>query len=216
MKVNSTKTTETKELKNDDINKSGEECLCPCNMPFNALLQQGNPLTNSDLISSNSTNSLYSYGGLKSEFNYDSFTIDKDDAQFFADMVKKDGQFALNLQGDVNASLMQLNAANDIKSYKSANVSKTLLNLVDSAYNTQKPVRIDFDNNVSVILKVDKDGKVSAEFIPGDKAVEAYLRDNIPYLKQKFDEQNLSYNELSYRQNKQQQEQQNKKKNKGE
>ena len=43
-------------------------------------------------------------------------------------------------------------------------------------------------------------GKVSAEFIPGDKAVEMYLRNNIDSLRQRFDDQNLPYNDLFYRQ----------------
>ena len=122
----------------------------------------------------------------------------------------KDGQFALNVQGDMNAALMKLDNANEITTYKSANVSKALMNFVDNAFKTQKPVRLDFDNNVSVILKVDKQGKVSAEFIPGDKAVEAYLRNNIPFLKQRFDEQELSYNDLSYREHRQQKQKRNK------
>ena len=67
------------------------------------------------------------------------------------------------------------------------------------AYKTQKPTRIDFDNNVSVILRISKDGKVSAEFIPGDKAVEEYLRNNIGYLKQRFDDENISYNDIMYK-----------------
>ena len=61
-----------------------------------------------------------------------------------------------------------------------------------------KPFRIDFDKNISVIIKVNKDGSLSANFIPGDKAVEQYLRNNISTLKQRFDEENLAYSELSY------------------
>ena len=72
-------------------------------------------------------------------------------------------------------------------------------NLIEEAYKTQKPTRIDFDNNVSVILRITKDGKVSAEFIPGDKAVEEYLRNNIGYLKQRFDEENISYHDIMYK-----------------
>ena len=62
-------------------------------------------------------------------------------------------------------------------------------------------VRISFDKDVSVVIKIDKHGKISAEFIPGSAEVENYLRTNIASLKQKFDEQNLPYNELFYRQN---------------
>ena len=51
-------------------------------------------------------------------------------------------------------------------------------------------------------MKIDKDGKLSAEFIPSDKVAEEYLRNNITFLKTTFDEQKLPYNEISYRQQK--------------
>lgn len=73
--------------------------------------------------------------------------------------------------------------------------------------------RIDFDKDVSVIIKVNKDGSIMANFIPGDKAVEQYLKNNIAFLRQRFDEQNLEYSQLSYSNSKQQQ-QQNRKKEK--
>lgn len=213
MKVSSSSTTESKELKSTDNKKVDEECLCPCDMGFKDMLNQTNmPFNQNDLLSSiSSGDSLLVGKEFKAAFNYDTFTMDKDDATFFVDMVNN-GQFALNLQGDVNASVMNLGTGSEMTTAKSANVSKTLLNLVDDAFKNQKPVRIDFDNNVSVILKVDKAGKVSAEFIPGDKAVEQYLKNNISFLKQRFEEQDLPYNDLMYRQSKQQ----NKKKNKGE
>lgn len=215
MKVSSSKAKDTQELNNTTEKKKVDEpCLCPCDMGFKDILtQQGSlPLGKSDSLSSiSSGDSILSGKDLKSAFNYDTFSMDKDDAKFFVDMVH-DGQFSLNLQGEVNASVMQLDAASEIKTYKSANVSKTLVNLIEDSYNKQKPVRIDFDNNVSVVLKIDKAGKVTAEFIPGDEAVEQYLRNNIASLKQSFDDKDLPYNDLLYRQHKQQ----NKKKNKGE
>ena len=63
-------------------------------------------------------------------------------------------------------------------------------------------------------MKVDKEGKINANFIPGDKAVEAYLRNNIDFLRQRFNEENIAYGDLNYsksRQEKQEQEQRNKK-----
>ena len=76
--------------------------------------------------------------------------------------------------------------------------------------------RISFDNDVSVVLKIDKNGRVTAEFIPGSIEVENYLRNNIDSLKQKFEEQNLPYNDLFYRQNNRQQNKKQNKENKGE
>ena len=74
-----------------------------------------------------------------------------------------------------------------------------MMTLIEEAYKSQRPLRLDFDNNVSVILRVAKDGKVSAEFIPGDKAVEQYLRDNIAFLKSNLDEKDISYGDIMYK-----------------
>ena len=87
--------------------------------------------------------------------------------------------------------------------------------MLKSSVDSKKPIRMDFDNNVTVILKLDDKGKVNAHFIPGDKAVEEYLKNNIPYLRQRFDEQNISYSNISYKQYKDQRENpENKKENK--
>ena len=90
---------------------------------------------------------------------------------------------------------------------KNVQVSSVLMEKLSESMKTNQPFRIDFDKDVSVIIKVNKDGSLAANFIPGDKAVEQYLRNNIASLRQRFDEQNLPYSELSYsNQNRQQQE----------
>lgn len=66
-----------------------------------------------------------------------------------------------------------------------------------------QPVRIDFDNNISVIIKIGRDGKISADFLPSSQVAEAYLKENLPLLKQRFDESNIEYDELNHRQQKQ-------------
>jgi len=108
--------------------------------------------------------------------------------------------------------ILQNFSAQDIA--KSSNVSKTLIDLISNANTTGKPVRIDFDNDITLVLRVDREGKLSAQFFPGDKAAEEYLKNNLPYLKNRFDEQNIPYKELSYRQQKQQQEKENQQENK--
>lgn len=137
--------------------------------------------------------------------------MDDNDAQFFANLVQ-DGEFSIEtVAGDV-AQLKDVSDASGVQ--KSVQVSATLMNSLSEAVKTNQPLRIDFDKDISVIIKVDKQGKISAEFIPGDAAVENYLRNNVPILKQRFDEQGLNYNELSYRQR--QQNQRNNKENKDE
>lgn len=91
---------------------------------------------------------------------------------------------------------------------QSMQVSQTLLNALTESMQTNKPFRIDFGSDVAVIMKVDKNGNLSANFIPGSAAVESYLRNNIELLRQNFDNQNLPYNELTYSREQKQDQQQ--------
>jgi len=144
----------------------------------------------------------------------ESMKIDEKDALFYLGLIEN------NRIGDVSPAnltagaheILQNFSAQDIA--KSSNVSKTLMDLISNANTTGKPVRIDFDNDITLVLRVDREGKLSAQFFPGDKAAEEYLKNNLPYLKNRFDEQNIPYKELSYRQQKQQQEKENQQENK--
>ena len=129
----------------------------------------------------------------------------------------KEAQFSVEAapSGEFKA-ITQIEVSQNVASKRAVEVTNQIATLVEKAQKTQKPVRITFDNNVSVIIKIDKQGKVTAEFIPGSVEVENYLRNNIGALRQKFDEQNLPYNDLFYRQNGRQQNNRNKEKNKGE
>lgn len=179
------------------------------------LLQQNQQ--NQDNLNQNYINQFsFDVGSINAKhslsMNFDTASISKDDAKFFSDLVENK-QFAVQ---DNNGKTNIIKFADEIgPTYKTQQASKTLAGLIEKAYKGQQPVRIDFDNNVSVIMKIDKSGKITAEFIPGDKAVEEYLRNNIRSLKQRFDEENIGYNDLFYRQSKNQNQQQ-QKRNKGE
>jgi len=126
--------------------------------------------------------------------------MDSADAMFFVNLVHGVNSHDQNSPtGNFDVSVMKTEAANG-----AAKVSATLMDALSDSMKTNKPFRIDFDKDIAVILKVDKEGKVSAEFIPGDKAVEQYLKNNIPQLKERFGEQNLSYGDLTYQKHKQQ------------
>ncbi len=84
-------------------------------------------------------------------------------------------------------------------SYKSFDFSKGLSNLIEYAHKSQKPVRINFDEDSSVILKINKEGKLSAEFVSSNAAMEFILRNNIPNLKNKMDKEGLPYENISYK-----------------
>ena len=71
--------------------------------------------------------------------------------------------------------------------------------MLENAQKTNKPMRIDFDNNISVVLQVDREGKISAKFIPSDKVAEQYLKENIHSLRKSLESQEIEYNEISYK-----------------
>lgn len=155
----------------------------------------------------------------------------KADSSLYCSTIKMDNNdisFYLSLVNNqqLSAQCGQLNNTNqaaatfsEVKSeatQKTVQVSATLLDALNESAKTNKPVRIDFDSDVAVIMKVDKNGVLSANFIPGSAAVEQYLRNNIESLRQNFDNQNLPYNELTYsnREKQHQEEKQSKNKNK--
>ncbi len=175
------------------------------NMPFSQIIAQ--ELTGE-------ANNLNGINQLNFDFNYDSLSMDYEDAMFFINLAQNVPYIAQNSTNGEFQALVQTEVVQNVVSPKSVEVSNKLTELIEKAQNTQKPVRISFDNDVSVIIKIDKHGKISAEFIPGSLEVENYLRNNIASLKQKFDEQNLPYNDLLYRQNSRQN--RNKNKDKGE
>lgn len=138
-----------------------------------------------------------------------------EEAQFFIDVVKNNNAGVQNVVQDVQQAL----TFGEEKVQKSAKVSQTLINALSNSVKTGQAVRIDFGNDVAVVMRVNRDGSIMANFIPGDKAVEEYLKNNIGFLKQRFDEEDIPYSQLSYSQHQQQErknQQENNKENKHE
>lgn len=122
--------------------------------------------------------------------------MNESDADFFINLTQNEN---VNVQSiHAQAQSMVNNGVEVAEVKQNVQVSQALLNALSEARENNQPLRIDFDQNISVILRVGRDGAVSAQFIPGDKAVEQYLRNNIESLKASFDEQDLPYSELSY------------------
>ena len=132
--------------------------------------------------------------------NYSVVEISESDAQFFVDVVKNNNASVQNVVQDIQHAIEF--GMEEVQ--KSANVSKTLLNALQNSMKTGQAVRIDFGNDVAVVMRVGRDGTLMANFIPGDKAVEEYLKNNIDFLKQRFEEENVKYSQLSYSQHHQQ------------
>ncbi len=129
---------------------------------------------------------------------YDNFVMNEADVQVFADLV--DGK-EINFN-DFSAETVQ----------KSMRVSKNLIDALAKSMENNKPLRIEFDNGISVIIKISRDGKLSADFLPSTQVAEAYLKENLPILKQRLSEQNLDYDELNQRERRDRERDQNRKK----
>lgn len=129
---------------------------------------------------------------------YDSVIMNEADVEIFADLV--------------NGKEINPNDLGQESVHKSVQVSKTLADMLAKSMQENKPVRIEFDNGISVIIKISKDGKLSADFLPSTQIAEAYLKENLPLLKQRFEDQNLEYGELNQRERRNREREQDKKK----
>ena len=147
------------------------------------------------------TKDLMSTINSASTFDYDVINMSDSDANFFANLVQNTDMSMKSIATQINDAMA--NGTEGVQ--KSVQVSSVLMDKLSESMKTNQPFRIDFDKDVSVILKVNKDGSLAANFIPGDKAVEQYLRNNISSLRQRFDDQNLPYSVLSYSNSRQQQ-----------
>jgi len=120
-----------------------------------------------------------------------------------------DAELLINLvqNGEVN-----LNLADTKVVEKFTQISKTLANLLVNSMEKNQPVRIEFDNNISVIIKISREGKITADFLPSSQVAEAYLRENLPLLRQRFDDNNIEYDSLNQRERRDNNKENNKKK----
>lgn len=129
---------------------------------------------------------------------YDSIIMNEADVEVFTQLVQ---------QGSVDIKNLAPQAAE-----KSIQVSKTLADMLAKSMESGQPLRIDFDNDISVIIRISRDGKITADFLPSSQVAEAYLKENLPLLRQKFDNENIKYDELNQRERKEQAKDQNRKK----
>ena len=145
---------------------------------------------------------------LSASIDYQTVSMDMNDAMFFTDLVQNTD---MSMQS-IASNIQNMAKADAQAAVKAANVSETMMNLLSESMKNNQAFRIDFDKDISVIIKVNKDGSIMANFIPGDRAVEEYLKNNIGFLRQRFDDEKLSYSQLSYSQHKEDQERQSKNK----
>ncbi len=168
------------------------------------ILNQGETMPFSDLIALEANpenNNIISLSDIDTDYNYDLSMMDISDALFFTALAQNAQFTAIVNQNGSFESLINTEINQNTITTKTIEVTNKITELIEKAQNTQKPVRISFGNDVSVVLKIDKHGKITAEFIPGNMEAETYIRNNIPALRQRFDEQNLPYNDIMYKQN---------------
>jgi len=144
--------------------------------------------------------------GLNKKGDHEALSLDlsslkKDDIEFFKMCVDNPAM----LVSQMNNQDFQLNFSipgeSGQISYKSLNLSKDLFNLIEKAYQNQKPIRLDFEGNSSVILRIDAQGRLGAEFMSSDKAMESLLKSSIPNLAHKFDTEEIPYTKIIYKDN---------------
>ena len=196
----SLKTSEelSNDLQNDDI-ISSELYTGAVNFTDYKYQNQSQSILTQNIQNLLNTKDLMSASG----FDYDVVNMSDSDADFFINLVQNTDLSMKSIANQINDTMT--NGTENVQ--KNVQVSSVLMDKLSESMKTNQPFRIDFDKDVSVILKVNKDGSLAANFIPGDKAVEQYLRNNILSLRQRFDEQNLAYSELSYSNSRQQQQQ---------
>lgn len=220
----SQKTAEESELQKISISKLLESNKNSKNVENNDELATLNELntkiaTMNEIKNNSKTQAITSKTGETTDKsdNSQSMKMNNNDITFFLNLVQNQQMTAQNVQGNNQLNNNSITNFNEIKTnatQSSVQVSQTLLDALSDASKTGKSLRIDFGSDVAVIMKVDKQGVISANFIPGSAAVENYLKNNIESLRQNFDNQNLPYNQLSYsNQQQKQSKQQNNKEN---
>lgn len=179
----------------DDIYKGG------VNFTDYKYHNEGQSILSQNIQNLLNTKDLMSTINSASTIDYDVINMSDSDANFFANLVQNTDMSMKSIASQISDAMV--NNAENVQ--KNVQVSSVLMDKLSESMKTNQPFRIDFDKDVSVIIKVNKDGSLAANFIPGDKAVEQYLRNNISFLRQRFDEQNLPYSELSYSNSRRQQ-----------
>ena len=176
----------------DELNKLTEKKIELGMVDFSQFIALGQTSFSGFQYSPNMTDSLVNETlNVGETYKYDTKKIENVDAMFFLN--------AASNNGTINIKMKDETSVIDATNYKTMEVSKTLGDLITKSMETNKSVRLDFDDHVTVILKVAKDGRIDTTFIPQDKQVEQYLKNNIDYLKVRFDEQNIAYSNISYK-----------------
>jgi hypothetical protein len=142
-----------------------------------AIANKNNALNNTQTVSNKNSTTV------ENMIKFDYIIMNQADVEVFVKLVENGGL-------DMN-SISSKNINGNIQ------ISKTLADMLLKAKENNQPLRIDFDNNISIIIRISREGKISADFLPSTQIAEAYLKENLPLLKQRFDENNIEYESLN-------------------
>ena len=143
---------------------------------------------------------LNSHTGIKIEniVKFDTIIMNQADVEVFVNLVEN---------GELNMNNLAPKATE-----RGVQISKTLADMLAKSMETNQPVRINFDNDISVIIRISRNGKITADFLPSSQVAEAYLKENLPLLRQRFDDNNIEYDSLNQRERRNPEKENNKKK----
>ncbi|OGI01970.1 MAG: hypothetical protein A2104_01625 [Candidatus Melainabacteria bacterium GWF2_32_7] len=126
-------------------------------------------------------------------------SLDNNDIAFLKQLIDNPNAVINSLNNqNLQANLAIPDASGQV-SYQSLNISKGLADLIEYAYKSQKPVRLDFEGNSSIILRINNEGKLSAEFMSSNIAMEYILKNSVPHLRNRLDSEGIPYKEIVYR-----------------
>lgn len=207
--------TDTSQLQATDNNFNTDSLVADENSMLNGNVIFNNALSSFDINNNQLSNDIqqmintstlahniagvkatHAVGTMKLNNSTNSISMTQSDAEFFVNLTQNND---VSMQNITAQAIEMTQQGADVKEVQqNVKVSQALLDALTESREKNQPVRIDFDQDVSVVLRVGKDGALAANFIPGDKAVEQYLRNNIETLKNTFNENDLPYSDLSY------------------
>jgi len=171
-------------LKDDDY-KTSEEDLVFLNEIVALNNQMSVEVQDRASVTQNVLNALVSQTQNMEDENYINMSdLSSDDVDYVIKMLEKGSSDASDFTDD-NKEL--------------AILSEKFLSLLRDSIINKKVFRIDFDNQISVIIRISNDGKINAEFLTNDEAIETYLKNNLHLLKQRFEALRVNYGEVKYK-----------------
>lgn len=82
------------------------------------------------------------------------------------------------------------------------NLSRKFLALLKDSIINNKVFRIDFDKDISVIIKINKDGQLNVELQTTDEKLALHIKENLHILKEKFEALNVKYDKITLKETK--------------